>query len=139
MEGKVPTEDMKIGRERALARDVRTTNQLPVYRAAAEVMYAMAEVARIAPRNTVRLMDVVIGTCADLLKGIALANEVHGEDRVYYLGIAMGTTVVLKSYAKMLQKMNLVSKKQHDKMAASLKNVQAQLAGWSNSTRTAGL
>ena len=113
---------------------VQTTAQLPAYRAASNVLYVLTEVVAHSPRKTTRFSDRILADAADVLKSIALANEVRGEERIYWLGMAMANAQVIDTYAIVLNKTGVMSGERLKTLRQLIKSLKAQVAGWREST-----
>ena len=115
-----------------------TTEQLPVYRAAANALYILTKTIATAPRKTMRFCDKASADAAEMLKCIVMANMLSGEDRVYYLQVAEANAVTVKAYTKILQSLGAMSSKEADAFKKLMKSVTSQLAGWRASTQREG-
>ncbi len=119
-------------------RQVRTTAQLPAYRAAGNVLFLLTEVARDVPRKFLRLTDRVILDASELLKTIALANEFRGEERCYYLSLALANIQVVKTSANIMKHMGYLRKDRFNLLSSELKGVASQVAAWRDSVNRDG-
>ncbi len=119
-------------------RTPRTTTQLPAYRVAANILYLLTEVARDVPRKMLRLTDRVLLDASELLKCIAFANEHRGEERRYYLSLALANIQVVKTGAGILKHMGYLGKERHTMLNGMLKNASAQVAAWRDSINREG-
>ena len=127
----IKNEDLQKGVSQR-KRTPRTTTQLPAYRVAANILYLLTEVARDVPTDRV-LLDA-----SELLKCIAFANEHRGEERRYYLSLALANIQVVKTGAGILKHMGYLRKERHTMLNGMLKNASAQVAAWRDSINREG-
>lgn len=118
--------------------NLRTTAQLPVYRAAANVLFLLTEVTRDVPRKLLRLTDRVLLDASELLKTIALANEFRGEERGYYLSLALANIQVIKTGMSILKQLGYIRKDRATQLKDQLKSVAAQVTAWRDSIKREG-
>lgn len=117
---------------------LRTTAQLPVYRTAANILFLLTEITRDVPRKLLRLTDRVLLDATELLKTIALANEYRGEDRCYYLSLALANVQVVKTTMGIMKHMGYIRKERHALLMTKLKAVAAQVVAWRDSVKREG-
>ena len=117
---------------------LRTTAQLPVYRTASNILFLLTEVTRDVPRKLLRLTDRVLLDATELLKTIALANEYRGEDRCYYLSLALANVQVVKTTMGIMKHMGYIRKERHALLMTKLKAVAAQVVAWRDSVKREG-
>ncbi len=115
-----------------------TTEQLPVFCAAANALYILTRTIATAPRKTMRFCDKASADAAEMLKCIALANMLSGDDRVYYLQVAEANAISVKAYTKILQCLGAMSSTEAKAFKKLMKSVTSQLAGWRASTQREG-
>ena len=116
----------------------KSTAQLPVYRNAANILFLLTEVTRDVPRKLLRLTDRVLLDATELLKTIALANEYRGEDRCYYLSLALANVQVVKTTMGIMKHMGYIRKERHALLMTKLKAVAAQVVAWRDSVKREG-
>lgn len=135
------TTDLQNGYQRQKeekAKKVLTTEQLPVFRAAANALYILTKTIAMAPRKTMRFCDKAMADAAELVKCIAMANMLSDDDRVYYLQVAEANAIAVRAYTKILQSLGAMSGKEADAFKKQMRSVTSQLAGWRGSTRREG-
>ena len=113
----------------------QTTEQLSVFRAAANALYILTRTVSMAPRKTMRFCDKATADAAEMLKCISLANILTGEDRIYYLQVAEANAVTIRAYTKIPQSLGAMSGKEANAFKKLMKSVTSQLAGWRAFTR----
>ena len=131
-------ENNKELQEGASKKRVQTTAQLPVYRTATEAMLLLADAVKNTPRKLLRYTDRVLLDAGELLKCLAIANEFRGEERRYYLTLALADVQVVKTNALILKRQGCLSGDRYSTLTKQLKSVGAQVAAWRDSVKREG-
>jgi hypothetical protein len=137
IENDINNKDLQNGVSQRKQR-MRSTAQLPAYRAAANILFLLSEVARDVPRKLLRLTDRVLLDAEELLKTIALANEFRGEERGYYLSLALANIQVVKTNVGIIKNMGFIRKERQTMLGTLLKSLAAQVAAWRDSVKSEG-
>jgi len=130
------TDEIRRGAKRAA--EPRTVAQLPAYRDASNILYFLTQLTAKTPRKLTRFSDRILSDASELLKCISLANEFRGEQRAYYLTLALANVSVIKTYVVSLQKLGIISNKQVDRLKTLLKGLTAQIVAWREFTKSLG-
>lgn len=110
--------------------------QLPVYRAAGNLKFVVAQITMGSPRSLRRFFDLLTEKVEDLASAIGYADmsDRCSEDRVAYINTAIVTANNVRQDIAILHKLGIVSKDRHNKMMSHTKNVLQQLLAWRETT-----
>lgn len=142
----------------------RTLAQLPVYRAAGNLMYVVASIVKVSPKHLRKFFDLILTDIAEVQKSIGMAEISRTEeDRVWYINSALVLMNGEKMYFTILQRLNVmpkagkpagnstgtmaapkidaigsINKDLANKVDALVKSIIAQLVAWRSNTRGEG-
>lgn len=74
-------------------RKPRSTAQLPVYREASRLAYVLFRVLKTSPRKMTKMWDESMACAMEILKTLAMANELSGEARMSYISMAIAKSI----------------------------------------------
>jgi len=134
------TEDIYKGAEagkQAQARK-RTTAQLPVFRECANLLYMIMQVMYHAPRKMTKPLDEAVDCATELLRSVAMANEVRGAERVSCINIGLSNANTLNVLVCSLGFLGAISKQTAKDFKKRIGRVLAQLIGWRESATQQG-
>lgn len=117
----------------------RTTAQLPVYRDCSNLLFIVMRVMYHAPRKMTKPLDEAVGCAVELLRSIALANEVRGTERANCVNIAIANANSLSTIVSSLGFLGLLSKQTVKDFKKKIGRVVAQCIGWRESATRQGL
>jgi hypothetical protein len=130
------TEEIKKGAIHK--RRIQGTAQLPVYRLSCNILYLLTELTEKTPRKLIRFTDKVLMDASETCKCISLANQFRGEERKYYISIALANVCVVRSYVTIMTRMEIINKDTSNKFSSMTKGLSAQLAAWKDSINREG-
>ena len=145
----------------------RTLAQLPVYRAAGNLLYVVAEIVKVSPKSHRKFFDLMLCDSAELCKAIGMAEVARNvDDRVWYIDSALVLMNSEKMYFTILKKLEVLPspKRRADsssdgeslkapkvgkidvintdlvkKVDSLVKSIVAQLVAWRNNPRGEGV
>ena len=146
-------------------RQKKTLAQLPVYRAAANLLYVVAAIVKVSPKHLRKFFDLMMCDIAEVQKAIGMADISRTEeDRVWYINSALVLMTGEKMYFTILQKLEVMPMKRRspgdktaehtackidsvdrvsrdltNKVDALVKSIIAQLVAWRDYTRGEGV
>lgn len=92
-------------------RQKRTLAQLPVYRAAGNLMYVVASIVKHSPKHLRKFFDLMMCDASEVQKAIGMADISRtDEDRVWYINTALVLMNGEKMYFTILQKLDVMPK-----------------------------
>lgn len=104
----------------------KTLAQLPVYRAAGNLMYVVASIVKASPKHLRKFFDLMMCDIAEVQKAIGMADISRtDEDRVWYINTALVLMNGEKMYFTILQKLDVMPKPRKSKSIAT--NTQGML------------
>ena len=90
-------------------RQKRTLSQLPVYRAAGNLLYVVAAIVKVSPKHLRKFFDLMMCDMAEVCKSIGMADiSRNDEDRVWYINSALVLMNGQKMYFTILQKLDVM-------------------------------
>ncbi|MBQ9309878.1 MAG: hypothetical protein IJ222_03340 [Bacteroidales bacterium] len=117
----------------------KTLAQLPVFRAAANLLYVVTEAVKGGPNSLRKFYDIMLADTAEVMKAIGMADAARNpEDRAWYIDSALVLVNVVKFYLTILRKLGLLEKDVDNKMKRLVRSIIAQLVGWRDYTRSEG-
>ncbi len=134
------TDDIYKGAEagkQAVARK-RTTAQLPVFRACSNLLYVIMRVMYHAPRKMTKPLDEAVDCATELLRGVAMANEVRGAERVNCINIGLANANTLNTIVASLGYLGAIDKQTAKDLKKGVGRVLAQLIDWRESATQQG-
>ena len=144
------TDDILKGASNNKKKVVRTTAQLPIFRDSSNLLFLLMKRMYHVPGKMVRTLDTAIHHADEINTAIAMANEFRGEERSYYLGVAIANIHVLNNMLASFQIIGVASKKGKSKAPCGFsKNevkdmkkltlrILAQAVGWRDSVSRQG-
>lgn len=108
----------------------RSTAQLPVFRDCSNLLYIVMRVMNTAPRKLTKALDETVGCATELLRSVAMANEVRGRERVTAINIALANANTLNTLASSLAYLGVIPKQTAKDFKKHVGRVLAQLIGW---------
>ncbi len=128
----------------------QSLTQLPVYRAAGNLMYLLFSAMITAPRKATKFLDLMLESANGLLNAIGMADKARtGEERAVYIDTAdvmvrnLGTCLKALSHARVaghsvgddgrVRVLPVIGKGDCDKMNALMGSIVSQLVAWRNS------
>lgn len=146
----------------------RTLSQLPVYRAASNLLFVVAEIVNHGPKHMRKFFDLMLTKADDVLNAIGMADVSRtDEDRVWYINSALVMIQSERTYFIILQRLGIMpttkrqpvhkkadgeelkapkieyadrmSKDLANKVDALLKSITAQLVAWRDNPRGEGV
>lgn len=116
----------------------KTIRQLPVYRAACNLCYFVAEIERDCPRKFRCFVDELESISTELLTLISLANECKAQRREYCTNAqCLLQTMMVK--LEVLFKLGVMGKDRWQKIKHVADSAIAQIVGWRNSVNMEGM
>lgn len=116
----------------------RTTEQLPVFRECSNLLYVVMKVMYHAPRKMTKPLDEAVACATELLRSVAMANEVRGIERVQAINIALANANTLNTIASSLSYLEAIPKQTGKDFKKRIGRVLAQLIGWRESATQQG-
>lgn len=116
----------------------RTTAQLPVFRECSNLLYVVMKVMYHAPRKMTKPLDEAVACATELLRSVAMANEVRGIERVQAINIALANANTLNTIASSLSYLEAIPKQTGKDFKKRIGRVLAQLIGWRESATQQG-
>lgn len=118
------------------AKRKQTLAQLPVYRAAAMLKLAVAQVTMNSPRSLRRFFDLLVEKVDDLSSAIGYADmsDRYSDDRVGYINTAIVTINNVRQDVAIIFKLRIVSKDSFNKLMSHCKSILHQLLAWRETT-----
>lgn len=135
------TDDIRQGAEnnrQAERTRKRTTAQLPVFREAANLLYIVMKEMYHAPRKMTKAMDEAVACATELCRSLAMANEMRGDERVAYCGIALANANTLNVIATALCYLGAMPAQTGKDFKKRIGRVTAQVIGWRESVTRQG-
>lgn len=135
------TEDIYAGAENArrLAETRKlTTAQLPVFRDCSNLLYVIMRVMYHAPRKLTKPLDEAVACATELVRSVAMANEVRGRERVSCVNIALANANALTTLCGSLAYLGAIPKQTGRDFKKRVGRVVAQLIGWRESATQQG-
>lgn len=87
----------------------RTLSQLPVYRAAGNLLFVVAAVVNHGPKHMRKFFDLMLTKADDVLNAIGMADaSTPDEDRVWYINSALVMIQSEKTYFIILQRLGIM-------------------------------
>ena len=145
----------------------RTLAQLPVYRAAGNLLYVVAEIVKFSPKSHRKFFDLMLCDSAELCKAIGMAEVArNNDDRVWYIDSALVLMNSEKMYFTILKKLEVIPSPKRlkkssvddddlktpkigkvevvnndlvKKVDSLVKSIVAQLVAWRNNPRGEGV
>lgn len=148
------------------AQQKKTLAQLPVYRAAGNLMYVVASIIKVSPKHLRKFFDLILTDIAEVQKAIGMADISRTEeDRVWYINSALVLMNGEKMYFTILRKLDVmpapgkapapksqgtlaapkidvigsINKDLANKVDALVKSIIAQLVAWREYTSGEGV
>lgn len=106
------TDDILKGASNNKKKVVRTTAQLPIFRDSSNLLFLLMKRMYHVPGKMVRTLDTAIHHADEINTAIAMANEFRGEERSYYLGVAIANIHVLNNMLASFQIIGVASKEE---------------------------
>lgn len=119
-------------------RKPRTTMQLPVYREASRLAYVLFRVLTTAPRKMTKMWDESMACAMEMLRTLAMANELSGEARMSYISMAIANTYALNTIIVSAEHLRVIGKREAEDMRKKTNSIIAQSIGWRESIRREG-
>lgn len=116
----------------------RTTAELPVFRDCSNLLYIVMRVMGGAPRKMTKAMDEAIGSASELVRSVAYANEVRGEERRAAINVALANANTLTTIATSLGHLGVLPRQTAKDFRRRAGRVVAQLIGWRESATRQG-
>lgn len=116
----------------------RTTAQLPVFRDCSNLLFIVMRTMNNAPRKLTKALDETVGCATELLRSVAMANEVRGMERVAAINIALANANTLNTLASSLAFLGIIPKQTSKDFKKRVGRVLAQLIGWRESAAQQG-
>lgn len=116
----------------------RTTAQLPVFRECSNLLYVVMKVMYHAPRKMTKPLDEAVACATELLRSVAMANEVRGIERVQAINIALANANTLNTIASSLSYLEAIPKQTGKDFKKRIGRALAQLIGWRESATQQG-
>ena len=92
----------------------KTMAQLPVYRAACNLLYVIVIITKRCPKSIRKFTDQIIYDCTELIKAIGMADTSREmEMRVHYINTALVLINSIRTYIKVLELTNVLVKVRH--------------------------
>ena len=117
----------------------KTTAQLPIARAAADLQYVLLCIVMNCPRSLRAYTDGTIRDVKEIMRQISMANSYRGAEREFYITCGLALTDVVKNDFSMLHRLNIISKDEKNKCIDKAKSVAKQFVGWRDYTCNEGL
>ena len=134
----------------------QSLTQLPVYRAAANLMYLLFSIMITAPRKATKFLDLMMESASGLLNAIGMADKARTpEERAAYIDTAdvlvrnLGTCLKALNHAKVaghsisdtgkVRVLPVIGKSDCDKMNALIGSITSQLVAWRDYTMNEGV
>ena len=105
------TDDILKGASNNKKKVVKTTAQLPIFRDSSNLLFLLMKRMYHVPGKMVRTIDTAIHHADEIATAIAMANEFRGEERAYYLSVAIANIHVLNNMLSSFQIIGVASKK----------------------------
>lgn len=142
VKGGACTDGTRIPRETVIqsnlnkAKRKQTLAQLPVYRAAGNLKFVVAQITMGSPRSLRRFFDLLTEKVEDLSSAIGYADMStrYSEDRVSYINTAIVTINNVRQDIAILSKLSIISKDRYNKMMSHSNGVLHQLLAWRETT-----
>lgn len=116
----------------------RTTAQLPVFRECSNLLYVVMKVMYHAPRKMTKPLDEAVACATELLRSVAMANEVRGMERAQAINIALANANTLNTIVSSLSYLEAIPKQTGKDFKKRIGRVLAQLIGWRESATQQG-
>ena len=121
------------------AKREKTLAQLPVFRAASNLLFVVSGVVKDGPRSMRRFYDTMLSDTTEIMKAIGMADiSRNPDDRAWYIGSALVLITVVRQQCLVLHRLGLVEKDADKKMKGLVRGITAQLVGWRDYTRSEG-
>lgn len=92
----------------------KTMAQLPVYRAACNLLYVIVIITKRCPKSIRKFTDQIIYDCTELIKAIGMADTSREvEMRVHYINTALVLINSIRTYIKVLELTDVLVKVRH--------------------------
>lgn len=131
----IPQEAINLSNQ-IKAKKKMTLAQLPVYRSAAGLKFAVAQITKNSPRSLRRFFDLLVEKVDDLSSAIGYADmsDRYSEDRVAYINTAVVSINNVRQDVAILVKLNVISRDSFNKLMSHCKSILHQLLAWRETT-----
>lgn len=119
-------------------RKPRSTAQLPVYREASRLAYVLFRVLKTSPRKMTKMWDESMACAMEILKTLAMANELSGEARMSYISMAIANAYALNTIIVSAEHLRVIGSREAEDMRKKTDCIIAQSIGWRESIRREG-
>ena len=116
----------------------RTTAQLPIFRDCSNLLYVIMKVMYHAPRKMTKPLDEAVSCATELLRSVAMANEVRGVERAQAINIALANANALNTIVGSLSYLGVIPNQTGKDFKKRIGRVLAQLIGWRESATQQG-
>lgn len=108
-------------------RQKRSLAQLPVYRAAGNLLYVVAAIVKVSPKHLRKFFDLMLCDAAEVGKAIGMADISRtDEDRIWYINSALVLMNGMKIYFTILENLKVIpSKGKESKKAQAESDMKA--------------
>lgn len=134
---KLTQKEVEASEERK-AKKPKTIRQLPVFRAASNVSYMVAQIESKCPRKMRCFVDELEHLTTELLRVLVAANECR-QQRWEFCADAYSVTIIILVKMEVLLKLGIMGKDDYHKVKRLLDSLTAQIKGWQNSVNKQGI
>lgn len=108
------TDDILKGASNNKKKVVKTTAQLPIFRDSSNLLFLLMKRLYHVPGKMVRTIENAIHHADEVCTAVAMANEFRGEERAYYLSMAIANIHVLNNMLASFQIIGVAAKKKNE-------------------------
>ena len=108
------TDDILKGASNTKTKVAKTTAQLPIFRDSSNLLFLLMKRMYHVPGKMAKTVDTAIHHADEISLAVAMANEMRGEDRCYYLGVAIANIHVLNNMLASFQIIGVATRGKKD-------------------------